>query len=132
MTPAGMSAMEKAVEGFTRAANLAKKSETDSSAPTEAIGIDASLFEVTEEKALYAAYQSARKRIDDLTAAHDYVGVLQVVAEISAPVDAFFAAVMVMVDDLSVRNNRLALLRAITGLTAGIVDLSKIVPAAKA
>lgn len=170
MTPAGMSAMEKAVEGFTRAANLAKKSEADSSAPgvagesvaqiwqrakeiaaADAIGIDEvmvrfvtlyrkqeadqideSLFEVAEEKALYEAYQSARKRIDALTAKLDYVAALQVVAEISAPVDAFFAAVMVMVDDLSVRNNRLALLRAITGLTAGIVDLSKIVPAAKA
>ena len=170
MTPAGMSAMEKAVEGFTRAANLAKKSESDSTAPgvagesvaqiwqhakelaaaesisldeamirfvtlyrkQEADQVDGNLFEVAEEKALYAAYQSARKRIDALTAEHDYVGVLQVVAEISAPVDAFFSAVMVMVDDLSVRNNRLALLRAITGLTAGIVDLSKIVPAAKA
>ncbi len=127
MTPEGMSAMEKAVEGFTRAANLANKSEKQ-----DADQIYENLFEVAEEKALYAAYQSARKRIDDLTGKHDYVGALQVVAEISAPVDAFFAAVMVMVDDLQVRNNRLALLRAITGLTAGIVDLSKIVPAAKA
>lgn len=127
MTPEGMSAMEKGVEGFTRAANLAKKSESQ-----QTDQIDESLFEVAEEKALYAAYQSARKRIDDLTAANDYVGALQVVAEISAPVDAFFAAVMVMVEDVKVRDNRLALLRAITGLTAGMVDLSKIVPAAKA
>ena len=47
-------------------------------------------------------------------------------------VDDFFNDVMVMADDLAVRNNRLALLRAITGLTTGIVDLSKIVLAAKA
>jgi glycyl-tRNA synthetase beta chain len=127
MTSEGMSAMEKAVEGFTRAANLAKKSENQ-----QVDLIDESLFEVAEEKALYAAYQSARTRIDGLTQKMDYVGALQVVAEISAPVDAFFAAVMVMVDDVKVRDNRLALLRAITGLTAGMVDLSKIVPAAKA
>ncbi len=127
MTPQGMSAMEKAVEGFTRAANLAKKSENQ-----QADQIDESLFEVAEEKALFAAYQSARTRIDGLTQKLDYVGALQVVAEISAPVDAFFAAVMVMVEDVKVRDNRLALLRAITGLTAGMVDLSKIVPAAKA
>ena len=127
MTPEGMSAMEKAVEGFTRAANLAKKCENQ-----QADQIDESLFEVAEEKALYAAYQSARTRIDGLTQKMDYVGALQVVAEISAPVDAFFAAVMVMVEDVKVRDNRLALLRAITGLTAGMVDLSKIVPAAKA
>ena len=54
------------------------------------------------------------------------------VAEIAEPIDAFFAAVMVMVDDQAVRNNRLALLRAITGLTTGIVELSKIVLSAKA
>ena len=127
MTPEGMSAMEKAVEGFTRAANLAKKCENQ-----QADQIDESLFEVAEEKALYAAYQSARTRIDGLTQKMDYIGALQVVAEISAPVDAFFAAVMVMVEDVKVRDNRLALLRAITGLTAGMVDLSKIVPSAKA
>ena len=93
--------------------------------------IDETLFEVEAEKSLYSAYQSARARIDALTAAHDYVGALQVVAEIAKPIDAFFAAVMVMVDDQAVRNNRLALLRAITGLTTGIVDLSKIVLSAK-
>ena len=93
--------------------------------------IDAALFESTEESALFDAYQSAKTRIEALTELQDYVGVLRVVAEISAPIDAFFTAVMVMVDDVKVRNNRLSLLHAITGLTAGIVDLSKIAPTAK-
>ena len=169
MTAEGMAAMEKAVEAFTRAANLAKKNEADTSvlgvgesveqvwrrvktlAENEGVSIDEAmirfvslsrkqdaeqidetLFEAEAEKSLYSAYQSARARIDELTAAHDYVGALQVVAEIAEPIDAFFAAVMVMVDDQAVRNNRLALLRAITGLTTGIVELSKIVLSAKA
>lgn len=171
MTPEGLSAMEKAVAGFTRAANLAKKSDSDSdSAAPVAVGesikqiwqrasliaekekisldevlvrfvtlfrkqeyeqIEVGLLEAAEEIALYKAYQQARTRIDSLVERQDYLAALQVVAEISAPVDAFFDAVMVMVDEPKVRENRLALLRAITSLTVGIVDLSKIVPSAK-
>jgi len=169
MTPEGMAATEKAVEAFTRAANLAQKTENAFLMPAtnvedirrfwlhvkemaetqgisaeevmvnyvtishrqEAGVIDETLFEAPEEKALFEAYQKARNRIEALTDLQDYVGVMEVVAEISAPIDAFFTAVMVMVDDEKVRNNRLALLRAITGLTTGIVDLSKIVPASK-
>ena len=169
MTPAGMAATEKAVEAFTRAANLAQKTENEFLMPatnvedirrfwlrvkemaeTQGISaeevmvnyitvshrqeegkIDTSLFEAPEEEALFEAYQSARTRIEALTKLMDYVGVLEVVAEIAAPIDAFFTSVMVMVDNEKVRNNRLALLRAITGLTTGIVNLSKIVPAAK-
>lgn len=169
MTPHGMAAMEKAVEAFTRAANLAKKTDNDPAGPgvgsetveqawlrvkamAEAEGIsadevlarfvslshkhdsgmiDVKLFEAAEEKALFEAYQSARARIDSLTELQDYVGALEVVAEMSAPIDAFFSSVMVMVENEKVRDNRLALLRAITGLTTGIVDLSRIVPAAK-
>ena len=43
------------------------------------------------------------------------------------PIDTFFGAVMVMVEDVAVRNNRLALLKAITNLTINMADLSKIV-----
>ena len=119
-SPEGTAAMEKAVEAFTRAANLAGKTENDV--------IDTALFEVDAERALYQAYQDARNRIDSLTVLRDYVGALEVVAELATPVDDFFSAVMVMVEDVKVRDNRLALLRAITGLTAGIADLSRIVP----
>ena len=150
MTPAGMAATEKAVEAFTRAANLAQKTENEFLMPatnvedikrfwlrvkemaeTQGISaeevmvnyitishrqeegkIDTSLFEAPEEEALFEAYQSARTRIEALTKRMDYVGVLEVVAEIAAPIDAFFTSVMVMVDNEKVRNNRLALLRA--------------------
>lgn len=52
---------------------------------------------------------------------------LKTLAGLADPIDAFFEQVMVMVENLPVRNNRLALLQAITGLSAGIADLSKIV-----
>jgi glycyl-tRNA synthetase beta chain len=118
-SPEGTAAMERGVEAFTRAANIAGQSECDA--------IDESLFEVMVETALYQAYLNARARIDVTTTVHDYVGALQVVAELSAPINDFFTEVMVMVDNVKVRENRLSLLRRISALTLRIADFRRIV-----
>ena len=123
-SPEGMAAMEKAVAAFTRAANLAGKAEDD-------VMIESVLLQTPEEKQLYKAYLGAKQEVTAMTGAHDYVGIMQAAAELSEPIDNFFNAVMVMVDDEKVRNNRLALLKAISGLTSDVIDLSKIVPTAK-
>ena len=47
--------------------------------------------------------------------------------EIKPSVDEFFDNVMVMVEDPSLRDNRLCLLRDISGLFSGLADFSKIV-----
>ena len=116
----GIAAMEKVVEAFTRAANLAGKTESEN--------VDETLFEVEAETTLYHACNKARIVINEATEAHDYVGALQAVAELSVPISDFFAAVMVMVDNAKVRENRLALLKNIRSLTLGIADFSRIVP----
>jgi len=115
----GTIAMQKAVQAFTRVGNLAKNATHGQ--------IDSSLFATEAETNLYTAYVMAREAVDSMTSAQDYRGVLGVMANLAAPIDAFFGAVMVMVEDEAVRNNRLALLKAITGLTAKMADLSKIV-----
>jgi glycyl-tRNA synthetase beta chain len=112
-------AMQRAVQALTRAGNLAKNAAGDA--------IDPALFASDGEQALYAALQDARAKIAALSAARDYAGVLKVMAGLAAPIDDFFTQVMVMVDDAAVRENRLALLKAITTLTARVADLSKIV-----
>ena len=58
-----------------------------------------------------------------------YVGALADMAQLAAPIDLFFTAVMVMVEDAAVRNNRLALLKALTNLAVQTADFSKIVTA---
>ena len=93
--------------------------------------IESVLLQTPEEKQLYKAYLGAKQEVTAMTGAHDYVGIMQAAAELSEPIDNFFNAVMVMVDDEKVRNNRLALLKAISGLTSDVIDLSKIVPTAK-
>lgn len=115
----GTLAMQRAVQALTRAGNLAKHATGDPADP--------GLFEAEAEHQLYQALQSARQTIACLRASRDYMGVLKTLAGLADPIDAFFEQVMVMVENLPVRNNRLALLQAITGLSAGIADLSKIV-----
>ncbi|MHC1746436.1 MAG: glycine--tRNA ligase subunit beta [Negativicutes bacterium] len=116
---AGQQATEKAVRAFTRAGNLAKNCTAEK--------IEPSLFAVEAEHALYNAYCAANASIHARLASHDYVAILQDMAELAAPIDLFFTSVMVMVEDVDVRNNRLALLKAITNLAVQTADFSKIV-----
>lgn len=119
-SPAGTAALERAVEAFTRAANLAGKTECEN--------VEESLFENAAEAALYQACQAAESRIVGAINDQEYLAALQVIADLAAPIDAFFASVMVMVEDKRVRDNRLALLRRISIFTRKIADFSKIVP----
>jgi glycyl-tRNA synthetase beta chain len=119
MSPEGLAALDKAVEAFTRTANLAGK--------TECAVVNEALFEVAAEKALYQACLNARTGIEAAIAQFDYVAALKIAAELSTPISDFFSAVMVMVDNAAVRENRLALLRSISDLTEGIADFSRIV-----
>ncbi|MBV1775257.1 glycine--tRNA ligase subunit beta [Burkholderiaceae bacterium DAT-1] len=76
------------------------------------------------EKDLHGALVKLSPAIETALAAHDYTGALKQLAAFKAPVDAFFDTVMVMADDLAVRNNRLALLSALSALMNQVADLS--------
>lgn len=115
----GTIAMQKAVQALIRVGNLAKNASSET--------IDPGLFTAEAEHALYKAYIDARAAVAKHEAEKNYQGVLTVLAAMAAPIDAFFGAVMVMVEDTAVKNNRLALLKAISGLSAHTADLTKIV-----
>jgi len=115
----GTVAMQKAVQAFVRVGNLAKNATSES--------IDVSLFTADAEHALYKAYIEAHTVIANYHAEKNYQGILTVLAAMAAPIDAFFGAVMVMVEDAKVKNNRLALLKSIATLAAQTADLTKIV-----
>lgn len=115
----GTIAMQKAVQALVRVGNLAKNAVSET--------IDVNLFSTDAEHALYKAYLEARAAIERFTAEKNYQAVLSIVAGLASPIDAFFGAVMVMVEDTAVKNNRLALLKAISGLSAHTADLTKIV-----
>jgi glycyl-tRNA synthetase beta chain len=59
-----------------------------------------------------------------LFAVGDYEAALLSLASLREPVDQFFTDVMVMADDMALRNNRLALLNHLRGLFLRVADLS--------
>jgi glycyl-tRNA synthetase beta chain len=59
-------------------------------------------------------------------AAADYEGALAILAGLRAPIDAFFADVLVMDADMSLRTMRLALLNRFTALFEGVADFSRL------
>lgn len=104
---------------FNRVSTLAEKAE----------GLDikeAALLEAAE-KDLYAKFVLVEKEIEDLMGQKKYTESLDSFASLKPAIDAFFDTVMVMDENLDVRNNRLALLANIYEAMLKICDLSKIV-----
>ncbi len=88
--------------------------------------VDSHLLVETSEKDLYRQLQLVEKDVSVAIKAGNYVTALEAVARLHKPVDAFFDDVMVMVEDVSIRNNRLALLAAISALFSGIADFGRL------
>ena len=109
----------KIIQSFVRVSNLAKKSTS-----TE---MDAALFTSDAEKVLYKAFEAIKVVAGELIDKKDYLGALDALKKLSTPIDSFFDSVMVMDEDLTVRKNRLALLKSIDELLAKIADFGKIV-----
>ena len=89
--------------------------------------IDPALFTEPAERDLAEAVAAAVADTDDALRTRDYVAVLGRLARLRPQVDAFFDGVMVNVDDMPVRNNRLALLQRLAdrlGSIAAIEHLS--------
>ncbi|HJW46060.1 MAG TPA: glycine--tRNA ligase subunit beta [Lysobacter sp.] len=105
-----------------RIRNILKKVEGE--LPT---AIDPARFSEAAERELAEAVDAAIKDTDPQLHSRDYVAVLGRLARLRPQVDAFFDQVMVNVDDMAVRNNRLALLKRLSdrlGSVAAIEYLS--------
>lgn len=109
----------KIIQSFVRVGNLAKKAES-----TE---LNAELFTLDAEKVLYQAFAAIKVVAGELIDKKDFLGSIDALKKLSTPIDSFFDSVMVMDEDLTVRKNRLALLKSIDDLLAKIADFGKIV-----
>jgi glycyl-tRNA synthetase beta chain len=78
------------------------------------------------ERALFDALKTASRLATPLFEQGDYTGYLRTFAVLKSPVDAFFDAVMVMVDDAALRQNRLALLSDLRMEMNRVADISKL------
>jgi glycyl-tRNA synthetase beta chain len=88
--------------------------------------IDTNLLTEDTEKALYQTILDQTEKVTPLFADAKYTEALSSLAALRNDIDSFFDHVMVMVDDSTLKNNRLALLQQMRGLFLHIADLSRL------
>ncbi|MBA3537732.1 MAG: glycine--tRNA ligase subunit beta [Tatlockia sp.] len=113
---AALSAACKRVQNILQQAD--SENETDK--------INESLLEEGAEQALFTHLQTIEHHIEPFYANADYEKILNQLASLGEPVDAFFEQVMVMVDNEAVKKNRLLLLARLQSLLQGVADISRI------
>ena len=106
-----------------RITNILKKNEE---ALAGAGAVDPALLQDAAEKALFASVERVQPQVDAAFAGGDFSGTLKTLAQLRDDVDAFFNDVMVMAEDQSLRNNRLALLQRLHGMMNRVADISKL------
>jgi glycyl-tRNA synthetase beta chain len=104
-----------------RVSNILKKSEA--STPW---AVEPSLLNEPAEAALFQALQTVGPTAQTAFELGDYTASLKALAALRSPVDAFFDAVMVNVDDAALRANRLGLLFQLQSAMNRVADLSKL------
>ncbi len=103
-----------------RITNILKKNE-------QSVGeVDAKLLIEPAELALYEATRQISSQVQSAFAGGDFNQALQILATIRPQVDAFFNDVMVMAEDQSLRNNRIALLAMLHDILNQVADISKL------
>ncbi len=111
--------------GVRRAINILRDEEKKDK-KSYAGAADAKLLREPQEKTLHAAIQKVSKDTKAAINVENFAGAMRALAELRAPVDAFFDKVIVNADDAALRANRLALLSEIRAATLNVADFSKI------
>lgn len=83
------------------------------------------------ERALLAATDEAAACVKEALAVDHFGAALAALAALRAPIDAFFEDVLIMDDDLALRENRLRLLNRFVAVFAHVADFGKMAKGAK-
>ncbi len=100
---------EQAVLTFKRADNIIRKQGGEAGVALSTT-VDEAKLEAPEERELFRILGETEPRFNELWDAGDFAGILGQLGEIRPALDAFFDKVMVMADDMAVRQNRLNML----------------------
>jgi len=96
-----------------------------------AMRVDPSGLREASEKELALLIPQTAAKVEKMRVARDYEGALLEIARLRPAIDRFFEQVMVMVDDDTLRANRLALLQSVIKEFSTIADFSEIVTEGK-
>ncbi|MFD1795731.1 glycine--tRNA ligase subunit beta [Paracoccus aurantiacus] len=112
-------------QGLKRASNILAQAE-EKDGVEYSFGADPKFAETEEERALFAALDTAEPAIKAAVASEDFPAAMSAIAALRAPIDAFFDAVQVNTDNQIVRRNRLNLLSRIRAAGREIADFTKV------
>ncbi|MEO1695555.1 MAG: glycine--tRNA ligase subunit beta, partial [Pseudomonadota bacterium] len=112
--------------GTKRAANILRAEEKKDGRTFDGAP-DGKLLVEPAERALEAAIAKSRFDTQAAINVENFEGAMSALADLRAPVDAFFETVTVNADDPALRENRLRLLGEIRSATAQVADFSKVV-----
>ena len=116
---------ENLVQGYKRAANILAQAEEKDGVEYR-YGADAKFAETEEERALFAALERANATVTPALEQDDFAAAMTALADLRAPIDAFFNTVQVNAENEILRRNRLNLLHEITAACGKIADLSRL------
>ena len=112
----------EAVQTFKRVANIIRK-QSDGREGIPAVWRK-SLLQEEPEKKLADVLDEVLPELDNLWNGQNYAGILATLKKLRPFVDAFFDGVMVNCDDAALRNNRLALLKAMADRFSRVADFA--------
>ena len=113
------------VQGFKRANNILTQAE-EKDGVEYSFGADVKFAETEEEKALFAALDTADASIKPAMASEEFAAAMTAMAALRGPIDAFFEAVQVNAENAVVRRNRLNLLSRIRHTCLQVADLTRV------
>jgi glycyl-tRNA synthetase beta chain len=113
------------VQGFKRANNILKQAEAKDGVEYS-YGPDSKYAETAEEKALFVALDAADVTIKDALKDAGFENAMTAMAQLRQPVDAFFEAVQINVENEVLRRNRLNLLSRIRSVCGQVADLTQL------
>ncbi|WP_297768776.1 glycine--tRNA ligase subunit beta [uncultured Roseovarius sp.] len=116
---------ENLLQGFKRANNILTQAE-EKDGVEYSFGADVKFAETDEEKALFAALDTAEPQIAAALKTEDFAGAMRAMAALRPAVDAFFEAVQVNVYNQVLRRNRLNLLSRIRTICLQAADLTRV------
>jgi glycyl-tRNA synthetase beta chain len=109
-----------------RVANILRKQQEEHGAQSIGSHVDPAYFEADAERALAGALEAAQADNASALQRRDYTAVLARLAQLQAPVDAFFDDVLVNAENPAVRANRLALLGRLKAQFTAIADIARL------
>ncbi|MCW2283640.1 glycyl-tRNA synthetase beta chain [Rhodoblastus acidophilus] len=112
--------------GYKRAANILKAEEKKDGGGAFEAAPSGDLLVEAEERALFAAMETATAEADAALKAENFEAAMQALSTLRAPTDAFFDKVTVNADKPELRKNRLSLLSKLRRAIHLVADFSRI------